>query len=503
MNRKVGVILSYVLMVFEVMSTLLLTPFIIRTLGQAEYGVYKLSVSINAYLLLLDLGISNSTIRYIAKYRANGDKLNERKFMGVVTIYYLIMALIALIIGSFLVGSFPKVFAKGLTAGEIALGQKLLGITMITSAITLATSAYSSTILAYERFYLSKGLAIFTILMKMLFTFIALKGGMGSIGIVMVNLFLTILGRGAYVFFVIVKLKLKPLFKGINRDFLKEVFTYSSLILIQMIATQINASADQVLLGSLVAGSATIIAVYGVGTQVVQYFQTIGNAFSGVLFPGIVRLVEGKSSPPEICNEMVRIGRITFSVLGIIWAVFLLFGNQFIVLWAGSENSSAYYVTSILISAYLIIITEAVGTQVLWAKGKHKEQTFLKFGIVVLNVILTVVLIKWNPLFGATIGTFISLILGDIVVMNFVFKKKIGISLKQYYKGLFKGILPCLLATLVAGVLVRQLTLSGWMGFIINALIMVMVYGICMILFGFNKYEKNLMHSILKIRKGE
>ena len=51
MNRKIGVILSYVLMVFEVLSTLLLTPFIIRTLGQAEYGVYKLAFAINAYLL--------------------------------------------------------------------------------------------------------------------------------------------------------------------------------------------------------------------------------------------------------------------------------------------------------------------------------------------------------------------------------------------------------------------------------------------------------------------
>ena len=55
MGRKQGVILSYVLMLFEVLSTLLITPFLIRTLGQAEYGVYKLTASITAYLLLLDI----------------------------------------------------------------------------------------------------------------------------------------------------------------------------------------------------------------------------------------------------------------------------------------------------------------------------------------------------------------------------------------------------------------------------------------------------------------
>ena len=67
MNRKAGIILSSTLMACEVFSTLLLTPFIIRTLGQAEYGVYKLVSAVNAYLLLLDLGIGTAVTRYIAQ----------------------------------------------------------------------------------------------------------------------------------------------------------------------------------------------------------------------------------------------------------------------------------------------------------------------------------------------------------------------------------------------------------------------------------------------------
>lgn len=139
MDRKTGVILSYVLMIFEVCSTLLLTPFIIRTLGQAEYGVYKLSASVVAYLLLLDLGVGNSIIRFIAKYRVTGEKDQARKFLGVATIYYLIVGIIALIAGFVLIVVFPSVFAKGLTENEIILGQKLLAITMLNSAVTLGT----------------------------------------------------------------------------------------------------------------------------------------------------------------------------------------------------------------------------------------------------------------------------------------------------------------------------------------------------------------------------
>lgn len=82
MNRKIGVILSYVMMVFEVLSTLLLTPFIVRTLGQAEYGVYKLSAAIVAYLLLLDLGVGNAVTKYAAQYRVEGDVQQSRRFLG-------------------------------------------------------------------------------------------------------------------------------------------------------------------------------------------------------------------------------------------------------------------------------------------------------------------------------------------------------------------------------------------------------------------------------------
>ena len=73
------------------------------------------------------------------------------------------------------------------------------------------------------------------------------------------------------------------------------------------------------------------------------------------------------------------------------------------------------------------LVPESMGTQILWAMNQHKEQAILKIVIVLLNIVLTALLIGWNPLIGATIGTLISLILGDVVVMNIIFKKKLKI----------------------------------------------------------------------------
>ena len=487
------------MMIFEVLSTLLLTPFIIRTLGQAEYGVYKLSASVVAYLLLLDLGVGNAITRYIAKFRASGEKEQSQKFLGVATIYSTVIALVALIAGVVLIAVFPKAFAKGLTASEIKLGQELLFITMINAAVTLGTAAYNNVIIAYERFTVSKGVPIIQIIVRMALTVVMLKGGFGSVGIVMVNLLMTVVCRGFFIIYVLFRLKLRPKFKGIEISFVKEIILYSSMILIQMIATQLNATVDQILIGSLVASSAAILAVYSVGTQVTQYFQSMGTAFTGVLMPGIVKMVESGVDSKTLTDEMIRIGRIILIALGLIWGGFLACGQQFITLWAGADNSNAYFVAVILMTEYMFILTESIGTQILWAMNQHKEQAILKGIIVLLNILLTVVLIKWQPLIGATIGTFISLVLGDVVVMNVIFRKKLKMNLGYYYKGLTKGILPCIaVATAVGFVAKHFLKNGGWISLLLEVAIICLVYAVCILMFGMNTYEKNMVLSVLR-----
>lgn len=490
--------MSYILMIFEVLSTLLLTPFIIRTLGQAEYGVYKLSAAINAYLLLLDLGVGNAVTRYVAKYRVEGNKEQGRKFLGVATLFYLGIAIIAIIIGIVLVEVFPSAFAKGLSLSEVQLGQKLLAITMVNSAITLGTAAYTNVLIAYEKFTISKGSSIIQIIIRMILTYITLLMGMGAVGIVTVNLITTIFCRGFFVYYTLFKIKLWPKFRGIEKAFIKEIVAYSSLILLQMVATQINASIDQVLIGSLVTSSAVILAVYGVGSQIVQYFQSIGSAFTGVLMPGIVKLVENRASVKELTNEMIRIGRIILMVLALIWGTFFVEGQDFIILWAGADNKQAYLVSIVLMTAHMFILTESIGSQILWAMNKHKEQSILKVVIVLANICLTIVLIKWNPLIGATLGTFISLIVGDVLVMNIIFAKKLKMNLRYYYRGIFKGILPALIIMIIGGYILSRFMGGGWIMFLLKVSIMLIIYVFAMLSFGMNRYEKKLCLSLAK-----
>lgn len=498
MGRKIGTVLSFAAIVVEIFSGLFLTPLLIRSLGQAEYGVYSLVLSVTAYLALLDMGVGNSVVRFMSKYRVNGDKTEQRKFLGITTVYYGVMLLLIVIIGIVLIQIFPMAFAKGLSDAEVVLAQKLLAMTVINIAITIGTAGYFYTIIAFEKFIISKGVVILCSVFRITLQYILLLHGAKSIEIVFVNLCFTVIARATMVLYVLCKLKIRPTLKKVNFSQIKEIVFYSVFIMLQMVATQVNNLADQILIGALVQSSTVILAVYAVGAHINQYAQNIGGALNGVLMPGVVAMVEKKATPKELENEMVRIGRLNFAFIAFVWCAFLVFGQQFVALWAGEVNRDAYYVALILMFPQVIILTESIGTQILWAIDKHKVQAVLKIVIVILNLVLTVLLIKWNPLLGATLGTFISLMLGDVIVMQIVFKKDIGISLLGYYKGLLKGIVPALALALVAGFLFRRVGLSGWFGFIINCGVMTVFYGICMLLFGFNKQEKHIIMGAVK-----
>lgn len=484
-------------MIFEVLSTLLLTPLIIRSLGDAEYGVYKLIAAVTSYLLLLDLGMGNSVVRYVAKFKENNDVESSRKYIGVCIIFYAIVSVVVMILGGILIVFFQDVFSTGLTAEEIELGKKLLTLTVLNAAITLGTSVFSNILIAYSKFTVSKGSAILQIIVRIVLTAIALKLGFKSIAIVTINLLVTVAVRLFYAVYVLYVMKLTPRFRGANAAFIKDIIAYSSFILIQMIATQINGYADQVLLGMLVVSSAAIIGIYGVGTQLVQYFQSIGQALGGILMPGVVKMVESGATSKQLQNEMIRIGRYSFAMLGIIFVGFLINGKSFLMLWVGEGYDQSYYVALMLMFAYVFILSESIGTQILWAKNKHQLQSVIKFLIVIVNVVLTIFLIKWEPLIGATLGTFISLILGDVLTMNIVFRKEIGISLKEYYLGLFKGILPCLILSGISGCIVSLFNITGLPGLVLNILVMLLVYIALMCIFGFNESEKSMIQGLL------
>lgn len=138
-------------------------------------------------------------------------------------------------------------------------------------------------------------------------------------------------------------------------------------------------------------------------------------------------------------------------MLGMVFAVFIAFGKHFMILWVGEAYEQSYFVTVAIMAPTMFALVQTIGSQILWAMNRHKGQAIVQIVSALINIVLTAVLITWKPLEGAVIGSVIALTVGDIICMNIMFKKEIGIKLSQYYLELFKGILPSLLICFAGG----------------------------------------------------
>lgn len=503
MNRKKGIIFSYLLMVVEMLSSLLFTPYLIRCLGKSEYGVFSLVASISTYILLLDGGVGNALIKYITKYRVTNDIKKQNEFIGITIIFYFIISIIAIII-SFVFGeSIMSLFAKGLSGNELNLASTLLKITSLDISFKLITMPFSKILIAYEYFSLSKTLDIFKIIFRISLSALLLFLGFGSIAVTLINMSMTMFFGFITVAIVKQRFNIKPVFKNFDLSFILEIIQYSFYVFIMMLATQLNLMVDQILIGATVVNSAVILGVYAAGSQINVYLQNIANSINGVLMPGVMRFIELKKKKIEIENEMIRIGRLVFALLSMIWITFLINGKEFIVLWAGKEFEKSYYVALIIMLPSVFVHTLNTGSSVLYALNKHKVQAILKCIIAVSNILLTYILIKVEPLIGASTGTAISLLFGDIIVMEIVFCKFIGINIKRFNKSLFFNFFIPVTTTIIFGFLLKSFIINFGLikSFVSGVMLIIIIYFILLWVFTFNKTEKKYIQNFFRRKK--
>ena len=158
MNQiRVGIVLNYTLIVINVLVGLLYTPYMLRMMGQSEYGLYSLVASVISYLTVLDLGFGNAIVRYTAKFRAEGKQKEQYEMFGMFLIVYLVIGILALIAGLGICLNVESIFGDTMSAMELHRARIMMALLTFNLVVTFPFSVYGSIITAYERFVLSTG----------------------------------------------------------------------------------------------------------------------------------------------------------------------------------------------------------------------------------------------------------------------------------------------------------------------------------------------------------
>ena len=122
---KWGALLSYLLVIVNALYGFLIIPYILSSLGNAEYGVYKTISSLSSALMILDLGLGSTAMRYIAKFKSEERKDKIEAFVSMALGEGSLICCGLMVISAIVYVLIPTIYAEGLSPSEVELAKKL------------------------------------------------------------------------------------------------------------------------------------------------------------------------------------------------------------------------------------------------------------------------------------------------------------------------------------------------------------------------------------------
>ena len=187
----------------------------------------------------------------------------------------------------------------------------------------------------------------------------------------------------------------------------------------------------------------------------------------------------------------IKVGRLQFIIVSFIVSAFVAFGRQFIALWAGPEYSLSYYVALLTMIPVTIPLIQNTGINILYALNKHQFRSAVYTCIAVVNVLLTFWWVEIYGVVGAAMATCIAYIIGNILIINWYYYRKIGIDIPLFWKNILKMCPVMLGMGTAAWFVLNGMTVGNWLVFFICAAVYTVVYFLLAYRFMMNPYERD------------
>lgn len=504
---KLGSILSYLKMFISIVISLIYTPFMLNCLGQNEYGLYSTVSSTISMLAILKLGFSSSYIKYFMKYKVDNDDRNIAKLNGLYLLIFSFIGCIALFCGIFLSFNLNMVFSTGLTFSEYQIARKLMILLTINLSFSFPMTLFTNVIMANEKYIFLKIMGMLRDVLSPLVTIPLLLSGFRSVALVTSTITLSLLTDVIYLYYTKKFLHIKFSFTGFPTGLFKSLIVYSTLIAIHLIVDQVNTNVDKVLLGRF--QGTQVVAIYTIGYSLHHYFMLFSTAISSVFTPRIHKIINQTKDniikqKQQLTDIFVKVGRIQFIIVMLIATGLLFFGKVFINLWVGPGFDQSYYVVIILSFSVSIDLIQNIGIEIQRALNKQSFRTVIYTIMAVINITLTIILCQKYGAVGAAVGTAISYLLANGLVINIYYHKKCNIDIVTFWKKILRLSLSIIIP-LVAGSLINHyFSFKSYFELGLGIIIYTSIYFVSVWFLGLNTYEKSLVlkpvSKIIKIK---
>lgn len=494
-QRKAGVILSYISMGANALIGFIYIPLLLAFLTKEQYGLYQLVGSMIAYIAIMDFGLANTTVRYYSRLRALKDTCGQENLLATMLRLYMGIAGAIIVVGIVLLYVLLPFYTKTLSAADLITAKYVYWIMLFNLAIVIPGHIFSAIIQSHEKFIFLRGCHLLNIILQPLLVYIVLHFKASIVVLVVVQTFCNLGLFVANAYYSIFKLRARFRLHKWDGKFVKEILFFSFFIFLNAIMDQVYWKTGQLILGAVIG--TLVVAIYSVTVQLIIGYIGFSANVSNVFLPKLSALAT-EDNMEEINAIFLKVGRLQFYIVMLIFWGFLLFGRQFIHLWVGNSFMPAYLYTVILMAALIVPLVQNTGILILQAKNKHAFRAIVFVIIAILNVCISIPLAKQYGALACACVTAGCLLLGQGLILN-IYYAKLGIHILTFFGHICKIFMAMLPPVILAGWLLHKLPVyPSVIMLAVQIILFVVLYALAMWTLAMNNYEKNLILTPLK-----
>jgi O-antigen/teichoic acid export membrane protein len=391
------------------------TPIILQFISKPLYGFWIVTISILGYMGLLDLSIGASLTHLVARLSKTDTKALDQ-IASTAFFSFLGIGLLVLVLGFGISSYVPLWF--DIPPNDWTVVILMFRISVVGLALSLPLSIFSGIITAGQRMAVATTIGRSTALVGIGLSLILLYQGVGLIALALSQLF-TLL-TGGLVSYLFCKFRyysgLKISTRYIKKAIVRRLWTFGGYFQLGRIANTVALSTDAILIAAILG--AAIVPVYTFTSKLAVLVSiTLASKLPGALFPALSQMYARE--------EMGKVRSIFIMLAGYstrmaaVFGVFILIGNKnFVTLWVGSDFFGGNILNIMFVSwVFLDSIYRGTGV-VIQASGDLRKWSIISIVEALLNLCISIVLVRSLGLIGVALGTTISrAVSGTYIIM--------------------------------------------------------------------------------------
>jgi O-antigen/teichoic acid export membrane protein len=408
---------SWIVTLMTIAVMYVLTPFVIRTLGVEAYGTWTLIVSLTAYLALLMLGIPMASVRYFAQHVAEGDQRKLNRAIGSCAALYLMLGLAALAVGAALLAFFVHTYR---IPGDLRADAYLaFAMCVLYAAAGFVGLLPEGVLSAHEDFVRRNFVRMGGIGLRLGLTLGLLSLSPSIVVLALIQL--VCLAFDFSVSWLLIRRRYPETrlrLRDLDWSIVRRIVSFSVFVLLLNAAARLSFETDALVIGAFMNVGA--IPYFTVANSLILYLMEFLIAIAAVVMPMATRL-QTQGRLPELGDIFLKWSKIALSLTVVAGLFLIVLGPRFIAWWIEpSFEQPAGQVLQVLMVSYVVFLpVRGVALPILMGLGKPRLPTiaFLIAGVV--NLGLSILLVRPLGLTGVALGTAIPNVLSAVVVLVF------------------------------------------------------------------------------------